>query len=37
VGQQAGLENHRASTKSTVEDCVIVTPPLVAVPVMVTV
>jgi hypothetical protein len=37
VGQQAGFEHHRANTKSTVEDCVIVAPPLVAEPVTVTV
>lgn len=37
VRQQARLEHHRASTKSTVEDCVMVAPLLVAVPVTVTV
>jgi hypothetical protein len=30
VGQQARIEHHRARTKSTVEDFVMVTPPLVA-------
>jgi hypothetical protein len=37
VRQQARHEHHRARTKSTVEDFVMVTPPLVALPVTVTV
>jgi hypothetical protein len=37
VRQQVRHEHHRARTKSTVEDFVMVTPPLVALPVTVTV